>query len=103
LDFVRALKELVRLRDCKWIGYESGKRYFDGLTTLCVEIPDGLVEYHIEEYEVVRRIVRPQSVYKVMPKNGRAMDAHTYNNYGDALEEKRHLERITGEVYIIAK
>ena len=87
--------------NAKWIGYPIIEKVM-GERILVVDTIDSMVVYSIKE---VAHIVtkRPSPKYVLIPKNGRAYEGRPYSNYGDALEEKMRLERLTGEKYVITK
>lgn len=96
----RCIEELRRMYNAKWIGYPIIEKVM-GERILVVDTTDSMVVYSIKE--VAHIVKRPSPKYTLIPKNGRARDGRSYSNYGDALEEKMRLERLTGERYVIVK
>jgi hypothetical protein len=96
----RCLAELRRMYTAKWIGYPIIEKVI-GERILVVDTDDSMVVYSIKAVEHIAK--RPTKRYVLMPKLGRASDGKSFANYGEALEEKIRLERLTGEKYIIAK
>lgn len=96
----RCIAELKRMYTAEWIGYPTIDKVL-GNKILVVDTEDSMVVYSIRE--VSRIAKRPPRKYLLIPKLGRACDARPYTTYGEALEEKLRLERLTGNEYIIAK
>lgn len=96
----RCLAELRRMYTAKWIGYPIIEKVI-GERILVVDTEDSMVVYSIKVVEHIAR--KPMKRYILMPRLGRASDGKSFTNYGDALEEKIRLERLTGEKYLIAK
>lgn len=97
----RCIEELRRMYKAEWIGYPIIEKVI-GERILVVDTIDSMVVYSIKKVEhIVSK--RPSQKYVLIPKSGRACDGRPYTNYGDALEEKIRLERLTGEKYIIVK
>lgn len=96
----RCVEELQRMNSAKWIGYPIIEKMI-GKRILVVDTEDSMVVYSIREVSHI--VKKPMKRYVLMPRLGRASDGKSFTNYGDALEEKIRLERLTGEKYIIAK
>jgi hypothetical protein len=87
--------------NAEWIGYPIIEKVM-GERILVVDTIHSMVVYSIKEVAHIGT-KRPSPKYVLIPKSGRACDGRPYSNYGDALEEKMRLERLTGEKYIIVK
>lgn len=96
----RCIAELKRMYHTKWIGYPTIEKML-GNKILVVDTEDSMVVYSIKEVQHIAK--RPPRKYLLIPKLGRACDARPYTTYGEALDEKLRLERLTGNEYIIAK